>query len=219
MGQQLLATKFNETITLNWSLKEWANNSKLFGYEPPVAAAEFAGDTLVDQLTRLMLRHFDGLAQELECSDRYFSPEVEAAKISTWANDLLSDVERLVISSITEDLNDHQLIHVQELAKNCVGAVIAIIEALMSTEENGQTLQLHPELCGLLEDVDVFWGHAGHQCFRVPYSPTRVGHEVTYEEIANVFRTSRVNILRIEHEGCFRKLRFRLLRFRDQFRT
>jgi hypothetical protein len=57
--------------------------------------------------------------------------------------------------------------------------------------------------------------HSRHQPERAPYSPTRIDREVTYEEIANLFRTSRVNIRRVEHEGSFRKLRIRLREYRS----
>ena len=165
-----------------------------------------------------MMRYFDSLEDEMKVAPPS-SPESQVHRVIATTDLFLADLERLIMSATTIGLNHHQLIHVQELTKNCLRALIAIAQALLlggfgGEEKDTQTIQLHPDLCGLLRDADRFWGHSGHQNMRIPYSPSRVGHEVTYEEIANLFRTSRVNIRRVEHVGCFRKLRVKLQAFR-----
>jgi hypothetical protein len=163
---------------------------------------------LVEQLTLLMMRHFDSLAIEIEGQ----SVESQTATVPARMKRFLDEAESLIVSAIGKELNDHQLIHLQELAKNCLGAMMAVVDALLIEKPfermtGEQTLQMHPGLCGLLCDVDAFGGHSNHQLPRVPYAPSRTGHEVTYEEIANLFRTSRVTIREIVHKGYFRKLR------------
>jgi hypothetical protein len=162
-----------------------------------------------------MMMYFEDLAIEVEGQ----SVESQTAAVPARMNLFLAEAESLIVSAISKDVNDHQLIHLQELSKNCLGAVIAITEAFLLSESDEeaheQILQFHPELCGLLHDVDEFWGHSGHQPKRAPYSPKRVGLEVTYEEIANLFRTSRVNIHELVHTSCFRKLRVRLKDFHE----
>jgi hypothetical protein len=169
---------------------------------------------LIEQLSHLMMRYLEELALEIENQPVELQPVTAAAKTTSF----LADAERLILSASSRDLNVHQLIHIQELTKNCLGAIIATLEALLVDAPfegtDRQMLELHPDLCGLLQGVDEFWGHSRHQRDRVPYAPARVGREVTYEEIANLFRTSQVNIRRIEHDGCFRKLRTKLRDFR-----
>jgi hypothetical protein len=162
---------------------------------------------LVEQLTLLMIRHFDNLARAVEAQ----SSESQTATVVSRLKLVLDEAEKLIVSSISQNLNDHQLIHAQELVKNCLSAIIAVADALLIEQpyeiRDEQTLELHPDLCGLLLGLDAFGGHSRHQRDRVPYAPTRVGREVTYEEIANLFRTSRVNIRRVEQVSCFQKLR------------
>ncbi len=156
---------------------------------------------------------------EKALNEPMFAFDAKMSALNTLTERFLIEANDLIVSAVTKDLNQHQLIHLQEIIRNCLSSLIVFYDAVLSNtggdHENDIILTLHPDLCGLLRSVDCFSDYSGHQQRRIPYSPSRVGHEVTYEELANLFRTSRVNLRRLEHDVCYRKMRIGLRKYKD----
>lgn len=207
----------DESLSVFWSKKRWKDVATKNGYQQPLGASTLPGENFVDKLSGLLGAYLNAAAELLESK----SGDAAVRELSVLTDSYLDKGDKFVQDSILLASEPHQFVHIQELSNNFLRTVLVIFDRLLgcpeqlssTTRPQNELFQLHPDLCGLLECGHVLEVTSTHQGPRVPYSPHRIGREITYEEIANLYRTSRVNIRRLEVEKCRPKLRGRLREF------
>lgn len=116
-------------------------------------------------------------------------------------------VQRFFAETVEPDATAHQLVHLQELLATYLGTMTAFVDSVWGypaqpdsfTRPEKVEFILHRELGGLLRMRHEDGSNV--QQARVPYSAARVGPIPTYQELANIFRTSTVNLQRVERTG------------------
>lgn len=206
------------TISITWSRAGWEDLAVQNGYLPPVGSPLLIGKDIIEKLTNYLDSYFYRIAKII--ADNKIEDGLKLAKVET--DDSLDILEVFVLDSIQLIADHHQLVHLQELTNNVLRTIISFSECVYgypdqlssTTIPNNLELQLHPDLCGLLFCSHILEESSTHQGPRLPYAPHRIGREITYEEIANLYRTSRVNIRRLEIEKCRPKLKGKLRDFK-----
>jgi hypothetical protein len=203
-------------IEVVWSQAGWTDVSRSNGYLFPPAVDFLPGKDFVAQLTGLLENYL--LEAQIILSKRGRSGAEIVAKLHKLTESSLDLAEKAVAASMGLSQDIHQYVHIHELSNNFLRTVTVLFDRLLGypeqlssvTRPKKETLQLHPELCGLLECAHILDVSSTHQGPRIPYAPHRTGREITYEEIANLYRTSRVNIRRLEVDKCRSKLKTKL---------
>ena len=210
-------------IRIVWSSDGWKDMAIQNGYTYPAPVSALPGKNFVDQLTGLLERY----VVDCECTLRKLDfPNREnitetIQKLGAITRAAIDTAENAVKEAISTSSDPHQYVHIHEVANNLLRTIIVIYDRLTGypeqlssvTRPKEETLILHPELCGLLECDHILSPASTHQGPRIPYAPHRTGKEITYEEIANLYRTSRVNIRRLEVDKCRPKLKSKLKGF------
>lgn len=205
-------------IEVVWSSNGWSDVSRLNGYIFPPPVDFLRGADFVAQLTGILEDYL--LEAQIVLNQSGASADV-IVKLSQLTKSALDLAERAVETSMTISQDMHQYVHIHELSNNFLRTITVFFDRLLGypeqlssvTRPKKETLNLHPELCGLLECAHILDVSSTHQGPRIPYAPHRTGREITYEEIANLYRTSRVNIRRLEVDKCRSKLRTKLKNF------
>jgi hypothetical protein len=206
------------TIEVIWSSLGWDDVSRLNGYTFPPSVDFLRGNDFVAQLTGVLE---DYLLEAQIILQKDNTPAKNIAELSKLTKSTLDLAERAVETSMQLSQDMHQYVHIHELSNNFLRTITVLFDRLLGypeqlssvTRPKKETLHLHPELCGLLECAHILDVSSTHQGPRIPYAPHRTGREITYEEIANLYRTSRVNIRRLEVDKCRSKLRTKLKNF------
>lgn len=205
------------TIAITWSKDGWEDLAIPNGYIAPVGSELLPGANIIEKLTNYLDAYFYSTAKILDTK----SGEVALKAVQLETQSMLDILEVFVMDSIQTIEGHHQLVHLHELTNNVLRTVISFAECIYgypdqlssTTLPNNFEMNLHPDLCGLLFCAHILESST-HQGPRLPYAPHRMGREITYEEIANLYRTSRVNIRRLEIEKCRPKLKGRLRDFK-----
>lgn len=205
-------------IEVVWSKNGWNDVSRLNGYVFPPPVDFLRGDNFVKQLTGILEDYL--LDAQIVLNGRAETGDV-IPKLSQLTKAALDLAERAVGASMQLSQDMHQYVHIHELSNNFLRTITVLFDRLLGypeqlssvTRPKKETLLLHPDLCGLLECAHILDVSSTHQGPRIPYAPHRTGREITYEEIANLYRTSRVNIRRLEVDKCRSKLRTKLKNF------
>jgi len=207
----------SNTLSVFWSKKRWKDLAIKNGYTNPVGAGTLPGCDFVNKLSLLLNDYLDTCSSVLDTN----TGDAAIKKLSAVTEEYLNIGDAFTQSSIELVTDTHQLVHIQELSYNFLRTILVIFDRLLgspdqlssTTRPKNEVYQLHPDLCGLVECGHILETTSTHQGPRIPYAPHRTGREITYEEIANLFRTSRVNIRRLEVEKCRPKLRSKLKDF------
>jgi len=210
----------NEPITcleVKWCRSGWSDVSRQNGYVFPPAVDFLPGRNFVEQLTGLLESYIVDCQAVLRAPSKS-GIEATISAVGRLTRQVLKKGEESVNASMNLASDIHQYVHIHELSNNFLRTVTVLCDRMLSypeqlssvTRPKKETLQLHPELCGLLECAHILDVSSTHQGPRIPYAPHRTGREITYEEIANLYRTSRVNIRRLEVDKCRSKLRAKL---------
>jgi hypothetical protein len=204
-------------LEVKWSTAGWSDVSRQNGYIFPPAVDFLPGKDFVEQLTGLIESYLVDCQEILRPSSKAGIEETITA-VGRLTRQVLKKGEEAVKASMNLASDIHQYVHIHELSNNFLRTVTVLCDRMLGypeqlssvTRPKKETLQLHPELCGLLECAHILDVSSTHQGPRIPYAPHRTGREITYEEIANLYRTSRVNIRRLEVDKCRSKLRAKL---------
>lgn len=202
-----LATHINSVCTTEsgWALA-WSEEKALLvaGYDTP---------EVISYLSDLIQMYAMEVGVYLE-----LTPHVLAAKrrkIRDLTNSYLKLGEAAVTRAIHATKDAHQLVHIEEVATTFAMTMLQLVDTIQDyptkpefeTRPTEQVFELHSQLGGLLEsaylfdDGNVVAGSVGTQRLRrrLTLDTDRRGRDVSFEELANVYRTSRVTISNILH--------------------
>ncbi len=126
------------------------------------------------------------------------------AKLATVADEYLELARKVIENALQETNNDHVCVHLYEAYTTLCLTIVEFTESMTSDElllDSKQDLYCHPLLGGLTVvnyNLESKQGKRSTQKARAPSSGTnRTGKEVSFEELANVFRTSRVTLANV----------------------
>lgn len=191
-------------VNIKWSRRGWKDKAVEAGYRVPAGSDVLdSGGNFMQQLTYLL----DSCLNEASTiCETNMDADKKISELAILVKDYLNKGEELIKETTKPKLDWHQLVHIEELSNNYLRTLIQFFDALLQYPEQADfttrpasiVMLLHPELCGLRTSKHILDSETAHQESRVPYSPPRVGQEITYEEIANIYRTSRVNVRQAE---------------------
>lgn len=217
-----LKTISGTRIKLIWSKSGWDDISRENGYIYPPPVPYLPGENFVEQLCQILERYILDCETLLNGFPVKATTEEKILGITAKTYAVLDDAQKAIQDAVALASDIHQYVHIHEVSNNALRTIIVVCDRILGypeqpssvTRPKEETILLHPELCGLLECDHILSPASTHQGPRIPYSPHRTGREITYEEIANLYRTSRVSIRHLEVDKCRPKLKAHLKDFR-----
>jgi hypothetical protein len=207
-----------DTVVVRWDGK-WQDRPQPTYVPPPGSRLlPYKGD-LIHQLTHFLANCVDQMAEAIS-QGQGGDPHVTIQKLGGIIQNHLDLAELAAKDSLENTLTVHQAIHVLDASNNFSRTLISLFEAInhhpeqqdMDTRPETWEISCHPKLCGVIRSRHLIEPDSAQQQPRVPYCPVRTGQEVTFDELANLIRTSRVNIRRLV-TALYPKLRRQLREF------
>jgi len=216
--------KAKTEVEIKWSLYDWSTRrnwvpKKQNGYVEPA---------VIRELTDLLDMFF--LELGLVTSNTEATGNEIRKQIGVMVEDYLLIAEAQAETSVRGNLDDHACIHILEVVTTFNMTVIQVLEAIlgypfkMESEGKPQSVEFycHPILGGLTVSDYLFNHSDKRKVSQKPRSPScktnRVGQGISFEELANIYRTSRVTLANSFNktlEGFRRKLKDRAGEYKD----
>jgi hypothetical protein len=187
-------------VEVKWSLYDWSTRKNWI----PKKQSGYVEPGVIKEITDLLDMFFLELA--LITEDTSISQAEIRKQIGVMVEDYLMIAQAQAETAVRGNLDDHACIHILEVATTFNMTVVQVLECVlgypnkMESEEKPKTVEFycHPLMGGLTVSDYIYTQAEKKKISQKPRSPSsktnRVGQGISFEELANIYRTSRVTL-------------------------